>query len=81
VAASSPRELARTSPRLLGVRHISHAQQWKPYATNLHPPLASSSRRLATPGYLEDHLLRRPGPATMTHYKVRRAVRAWLPST
>lgn len=35
-AASTPEELERKLPRLLGVRHIAHAQQWQPYATNLY---------------------------------------------
>jgi hypothetical protein len=36
VAAKSVEELQAILPRLLGVRHISHAQDWKPYATNLY---------------------------------------------
>lgn len=36
VAAKSVEELQSVLPRLLGVRHISHAQEWKPYATNLY---------------------------------------------
>ncbi len=36
VAASSVDELQAILPRLLGVRHISHAREWKPYATNLY---------------------------------------------
>lgn len=36
VAASSVAELQAILPRLLGVRHISHAREWKPYATNLY---------------------------------------------
>ena len=36
VAAQSPQELAQSLPRLLGVRHLSHAQKWRPYATNLY---------------------------------------------
>lgn len=35
-AANSPEELEQKLPRLLGVRHIAHAQQWQPYATNLY---------------------------------------------
>ena len=79
VAASSPSELSRSLPRLLGVRHISHAQQWKPYATNLY--VHSLYRQLFedTHGHarlhLEDDLLRKTGAlVTMHHYKVRRAV-------
>lgn len=36
VAAKSVDELQAILPRLLGVRHISHAREWKPYATNLY---------------------------------------------
>jgi hypothetical protein len=36
LAARDAGELGELLPRLLGVRHISHAQQWKPYATNLY---------------------------------------------
>ena len=36
VAANSVEELQSILPRLLGVRHISHAREWKPYATNLY---------------------------------------------
>jgi hypothetical protein len=36
VAAKSVSELMDRLPRLLGVRHINHAQPWKPYATNLY---------------------------------------------
>lgn len=36
VAANSVEELQAILPRLLGVRHISHAREWKPYATNLY---------------------------------------------
>jgi hypothetical protein len=34
VDAATPEELEAKLPRLLGVRHIKHAQQWKPYAEN-----------------------------------------------
>ena len=36
VAANTVDELQAILPRLLGVRHISHAREWKPYATNLY---------------------------------------------
>lgn len=35
-AADTAEELERRLPRLLGVRHIAHVQQWQPYATNLY---------------------------------------------
>lgn len=36
VAAQTPEELQAILPRLLGVRHITHAKEWKPYPTNLY---------------------------------------------
>lgn len=36
VKAKSVDELQAILPRLLGVRHISHAREWAPYATNLY---------------------------------------------
>lgn len=36
VDADSGEELLEKLPRLLGVRHITHAQPWSPYATNLY---------------------------------------------
>jgi hypothetical protein len=36
VAAKGVNELLEILPRLLGVRHITHAREWKPYATNLY---------------------------------------------
>ncbi|WP_198528630.1 hypothetical protein [Comamonas thiooxydans] len=36
VGATSIAELEQTLPRLLGVRHVTHAQDWKPYPTNLY---------------------------------------------
>ncbi|MDB5875375.1 MAG: hypothetical protein JWQ07_4817 [Ramlibacter sp.] len=36
VGATSIAELEQTLPRLLGVRHVMHAQDWKPYPTNLY---------------------------------------------
>lgn len=34
VRAKTPAELEVVLPKLLGVRHVSHARQWRPYATN-----------------------------------------------
>ena len=34
VRAKTPAELEVVLPKLLGVRHVSHARQWGPYATN-----------------------------------------------
>lgn len=36
VKADTAQELGKILPSLLGARHITHAQQWKPYATNLY---------------------------------------------
>lgn len=36
VNASTAEDLERVLPRLLGVRHISHAKHWGPYETNLY---------------------------------------------
>jgi hypothetical protein len=36
VDAKTPEELEEKLPRLMGVRHITHAQQWSPYALNLY---------------------------------------------
>ncbi|WP_447740792.1 hypothetical protein [Variovorax boronicumulans] len=36
LAADTVEKLEEKLPRLLGVRHIAHAQQWQPYATNLY---------------------------------------------
>lgn len=36
VKAHTIEELEKILPRILGVRHIKHAQQWSPYATNLY---------------------------------------------
>lgn len=36
VKAATTEELEALLPRLLGVRHITHAGQWGPYATNLY---------------------------------------------
>lgn len=34
VRAKTPTDLETVLPKLLGVRHVSHARQWSPYATN-----------------------------------------------
>lgn len=81
VAAASPDELFRSLPRLLGVRHISHAQQWKPYATNVY--IYSLYKQIFEENYgderfrLEEPLLREAGALVSLHsFKVRRAVQA-----
>jgi hypothetical protein len=81
VAAKSPEELFRSLPRLLGVRHISHAQQWKPYATNVY--IYSLYKQIFEENYgderfrLEEPLLREAGALVSLHsFKVRRAVQA-----
>jgi hypothetical protein len=81
VAAPSAAELARALPRLLGVRHISHAQQWKPHATNVY--VYSLYRQLFEETYpgerfrLEEGLLRQTATsAGLNVFKVKRAVQA-----
>lgn len=36
VNAATPVELKQRLPRLMGVRHINHAREWLPFATNLY---------------------------------------------
>ena len=82
VAAPSAAELARTLPRLLGVRHISHAQQWKQQATNVY--IYSLYRQLFHETYgpqeklrLEEALLRETGGmVSLNSWKVRKAIQA-----
>ncbi|HEV2801103.1 MAG TPA: hypothetical protein VGW12_11430 [Pyrinomonadaceae bacterium] len=52
VNAKNAEELEEKLPRLLGVRHITHAQQWSPYATNLY--ILSLYQRLFTDRYGDD---------------------------
>jgi hypothetical protein len=56
VNAKTPDELEEKLPRLLGVRHIMHARQWGPYATNLY--ITSLYRRLFQDQYGDDEPLR-----------------------
>jgi hypothetical protein len=81
VAARTPEELFRALPRLLGVRHISHAQQWKPYATNVY--MYSLYKQIFEENHgderfrLEEPLLREAGAlVSLPSFKVRRAVQA-----
>jgi hypothetical protein len=82
VAAPSAAELARRLPRLLGVRHISHAQQWKPQATNVY--IYSLYRQLFHETYgpeeklrLEEALLRETGGlVSLNSWKVRKSIQA-----
>jgi hypothetical protein len=82
VSAPSAAELARRLPRLLGVRHISHAQQWKPQATNVY--IYSLYRQLFHETYgpeeklrLEEALLRETGGmVSLNSWKVRKSIQA-----
>ena len=56
VNASTTEELEKRLPRVMGVRHISHAQQWGPYAQNLY--ILSLYRRLFAERYGADMPLR-----------------------
>lgn len=59
VAAKTVEELQAILPRLLGVRHISHAREWKPYATNLY--ILSLYERLFRERYGDKGALRLEG--------------------
>jgi hypothetical protein len=84
VAASGPAELAYAVPRLLGVRHITHAQQWKPHATNFY--VYTIYRQVFDNAYgsreglkLEEPLLRQTADlVSLNAYKVRKAVQIVL---
>ena len=83
VSAKGPEELAQSLPRLLGVRHLSHAQKWRPYATNLY--VFSVYRQLyeetsGTRGLrLDDALLHQCAElVSLSAWKVRRSVQAVL---
>ena len=83
VSAKGPQDLAQSLPRLLGVRHLSHAQKWRPYATNLY--VYSVYRQLfdqsegAGPLRLDDALLHQCADlVSLSAWKVRRSVQAVL---
>ena len=56
VRAKTPVELEAVLPKLLGVRHVSHARQWGPYATNRY--VRSLYERAFYARYGEDEPLR-----------------------
>lgn len=82
VAAKSVEELQAILPRLLGVRHISHAKEWRPYATNLY--VLSLYERLFRARYgdkgalrLEDDLVNQVGAlVSLGGTKTRRNIQA-----
>jgi hypothetical protein len=83
VAARGPQDLARSLPRLLGVRHLSHAQKWRPYAANLY--VFTVYRQLFDDTHgsgalrLDDALLHECAElVSLSAWKVRRAVQAVL---
>ena len=83
VSAKGPDELAQSLPRLLGVRHLSHAQKWRPYATNLY--VFGVYRQLFEEAYgtdglrLDDALLHQCAElVSLSAWKVRRSVQAVL---
>jgi hypothetical protein len=83
VAARGPQDLAQSLPRLLGVRHLSHAQKWRPYATNLY--VFTVYRQLFDETYgtgavrLDDALLHQCAElVSLSAWKVRRSVQAVL---
>jgi hypothetical protein len=83
VAARGPQDLAQSLPRLLGVRHLSHAQKWRPYATNLY--VFTVYRQLFDETYgtgavrLDDALLHQCAElVSLSAWKIRRSVQAVL---
>ncbi|MCM2257472.1 MAG: hypothetical protein NDJ94_17690 [Vicinamibacteria bacterium] len=80
VAARDAAELGRTLPRLLGVRHITHARQWRPaalhrYIHGLYVQAFAEDR--GGPLALEEPVLRAVGTKVcLASWRVRRAVQA-----
>jgi hypothetical protein len=82
VNAVGPEDLDQRLPRILGVRHVTHAQQWSPYATNLY--LLALYQKLFEERYretrelaLEDDLIARVGGMVSTGVtKTRRNIQA-----
>ncbi len=82
VNAATAAELEEKLPRLLGVRHITHARQWGPYATNLY--ITSLYERLFRDQYgdeeplrLEQHLIARVASmVSLGETKTRRNIQA-----
>jgi hypothetical protein len=79
VEARSPAELAETTPPLLGVRHLAHAQEWSAWAVNLY--LLSLYRQIwaaehgRAPLRLEEAILARVAAnAALSASKARRAI-------
>ena len=63
VRAETPADLEVVLPKLLGVRHVSHARQWRPYATNryvlyLYEQSFYAKHGEGEPLRLEQHLIR-----------------------
>ncbi len=79
VRAASPAELAERLPSLLGVRHLSHAQNWRASAVNLYLLAlyreAFVERRGQEPLSLDDELLARVAQSTaVSPWRARRGV-------
>lgn len=82
VDAKTPEELEDKLPRLMGVRHITHAQQWSPYALNLY--ILSLYRRMfyekhkqGTALKLEDELIKNvAAEVSLPQTKTRRNIQA-----
>jgi hypothetical protein len=82
VDAKTPEELEEKLPRLMGVRHITHAQQWSPYALNLY--ILSLYRRMfyekhkaGTDLKLEDDLIKKvAAEVSLPSTKTRRNIQA-----
>ncbi|MCL4819438.1 MAG: hypothetical protein KJ067_09865 [Vicinamibacteria bacterium] len=80
VVARDARELGEVLPRLLGVRHITHARQWRPAALHryIHGLYARAhAEARGGPLTLEESLLRGVGgQVCLATWRVRRAVQA-----
>ena len=81
VVAASIAELEEKLPRLLGVRHVIHAKEWTPYATNLY--MTSLYQRLFSEQYgskdleLHQDLVRRVADmVSLGQTKTRRNIQA-----
>src|SRR6185369_6599159 len=81
VNAKTVEELEQKLPRLLGVRHITHARQWSPYAANLY--ILSLYQKLFTDRHgdaelvLEDELVKEVSAlVSLNEAKTRRNIQA-----
>jgi hypothetical protein len=82
VGATTIAELEQTLPRLLGVRHVTHAKEWKPYPTNLYilslyERMFRNKHGLEVPLALEESLIRAVGDIfSLSAPETRRSIQA-----